>query len=128
MSRVGAGVEQPCWGNAVKRVVFFCCFVWLPVQAFAQAPLLWELQEDINGGVDFARAISLSGRAAVIVGNGGVPLQGGNESDLVIQALSRTTGAIKWSDETFLSIGSIEPLFVATRKNTAYVAGTLREP
>jgi glucose dehydrogenase len=108
--------------------VFFCCFVCLPVHAFAQAPLLWELQEDINGGVDFARAISLSGRAAVIVGNGGVPLQGTNESDLVIQALSRTTGAIKWSDETFLSIGSVEPLFVATRKNTAYVAGTLREP
>ena len=112
----------------MKRIVLACCVVCLPLNAFAQGPLLWELQEDIDGGVDLARAITLSGRAAVVVGNGGVPLEGTDESDLVIQALSRTTGAVRWSDQTFLSIGSVEKLFTTSRKNRAYVVGTLREP
>jgi outer membrane protein assembly factor BamB len=115
-------------GTMVKIAVVVCCLVSAPVEAFAQAPLLWELQEDIKGGVDIAQAITLSGKTAVVVGNAGVPLEGTDESDLVIQALGRTTGAIQWSDQTFLSIGVIEPLFVATRQHRAYVVGTLREP
>ncbi len=110
-----------------RRVFCICCLVWMPVEAFAQAPLLWELQEDINGGMDIARAITLSGKTAVVVGNGGVPLEGTDESNLVIQALGRATGAVNWTDQTFLSVGSFEHLFVATRKNRAYVVGTLRE-
>ncbi len=112
----------------VKRVLFTCFLAWIPVAAFAQAPLLWEVQEDIDGGIDMARAITLSGKAAIVVGNGGVPLEGPDESDLVIQALGRTTGAIQWTDQAFLSVGAVEPLFVATRRNRAYVVGTLREP
>jgi len=115
-------------GTMLKAAVFVCCLVGIPVAAFAQAPLLWELQEDINGGIDIARAITLSGKTAIVVGNGGVPLEGTDESDLVIQALGRATGAIQWTDQTFLSVGVIEPLFVTTRKNRAYVVGTLREP
>jgi hypothetical protein len=86
------------------------------------------VQEDIQGGTDMVRAITLSGRSAVVVGNGGVPLEGTDESDFVIQALSRTNGAVQWSDEAFLSTGSIEPLYVTSRKNRAYAVGTLREP
>ena len=119
--------QQTHGGGLVKRIVLACCVVCLPLNAFAQGPLLWELQEDIDGGVDLARAITLSGRAAVVVGNNEV-LQGTDESDLVIQALSRTTGAVRWSDQTFLSIGAVEPLFTTTRKNRAYAVGTLREP
>lgn len=112
----------------VKRVFFICCLVSIPVEALAQAPLLWEVQEDLQGGVDISRAIALSGKTAIVVGNGGVPLDGPDESDLVIQALAKATGVVEWTDQTFLSVGIIEPLFVATRKNRAYVVGTLYEP
>jgi hypothetical protein len=86
------------------------------------------LQDDIQGGTDMARAITLSGRSAVVVGNGGAPLEGTDESDFVIQALSRANGAVQWSSDAFLSIGAIEPLYVTSRKNRAYAVGTLREP
>ena len=33
----------------------------------------------------------------------------------------------RWSDQTFLSTGAIEPLFVASRQGRAYAVGTLRE-
>jgi putative pyrroloquinoline-quinone binding quinoprotein len=129
MNRIpGTGTISYMRGPIVKRIVLVCCLVCLPRAVFAQAPLLWELQQDLGGGVDMARAITLSGRAAVIVGNGGVPLEGTDESDLVIEALRRSAGAVRWKDQTFLSVGAIEPLFLATRNNRAYVVGTLREP
>jgi hypothetical protein len=112
----------------MKILVCVCCLMLLPIQAFAQGPLLWEVDEDISGGIDVTRAITLSGKTAVVVGNGGVPLEGPDESDLVIQALGRTTGAVKWTNQAFLSVGTIEPLFVATRNGKAYVVGTLRVP
>lgn len=112
----------------IKRILFAAFLLSPPVHVYAQAPLLWELEEDIDGGTDLARAITLSGRSAVVVGNGGAPLDGTDESDFVIQALSRVNGAVQWSDQAFLSIGSIEPLYVTSRRNRAYAVGTLREP
>jgi len=112
----------------IRRILFAMLLLSPQAHAYAQAPLLWELQEDIQGGTDIARAITLSGRSAVVVGNGGVPLEGTDESDFVIQALSRANGAVQWSDDAFLSIGAIEPLYITSRKNRAYAVGTLREP
>ena len=112
----------------IRRILFAMFLLSPPAHVYAQAPLLWELQEDIQGGTDMARAITLSGRSAVVVGNGGAPLEGTDESDFVIQALSRANGAVQWSDDAFLSIGAIEPLYVTSRKNRAYAVGTLREP
>src|SRR5262245_24260661 len=112
----------------IRRILCAAFLLSPPVHVYAQAPLLWELQEDIQGGTDMARAITLSGRSAVVVGNGGVPLEGTDESDFVIHALSRANGAVQWSDDAFLSIGSIEPLYVTSRRNRAYAVGTLREP
>lgn len=111
----------------LKRIFLASCLLWLPVKVYGQAPLLWELQEDIHGGTDIAQAITLSGKTAVVVGNGGEPLEGTDESDFVIQTLGRATGAVEWSDQAFLSIGSIERLFATSRKNRAYAVGTLRE-
>jgi PQQ-like domain len=112
----------------IRRILFAVFLLSLPVHVYAQAPLLWELQEDIDGGTDLARTITLSGKSVVVVGNGGAPLEGTDESDFVIQALSRANGAVQWSDQAFLSIGTIEPLYVTSRKNRAYAVGTLREP
>ncbi len=91
----------------IRRILFAMFLLSPPAHVYAQAPLLWELQEDIQGGTDMARAITLSGRSAVVAGNSGVPLEGTEESDFVIQALSRANGAVQWSDEAFLSIGSM---------------------
>ena len=112
----------------LKQTLLAACLVWLPFNVYGQVPLLWDMQEDLNGGYDLARAITLSGRAAVVVGNGGEPKEGTDDSDLVIQALGRATGAVRWSDQTFLSSGSIEPLFVSSRQNRAFAVGTLHEP
>jgi len=111
-----------------KKILLAFCLVWLPIEVYGQGPLLWELREDIQGGTDFARAVTLSGKAAIVVGNAGVPQQGTDESNLFIQALGRPTGAIRWSDQAFLSTGTIEPLFVTSRQNRTYAVGTLREP
>ena len=85
----------------MNRILFAVLLLLLPLDVFAQAPLLWELQEDIDGGTDLARAITLSGKSVVVVGNGGEPLEGTDESDLVIQALVGRTelshGAIRRS-------------------------------
>jgi hypothetical protein len=112
----------------IRRILCAVFVLTVPLDVYAQAPLLWESEEDIQGGADLVRAITLSGRSVVVVGNGGVPLEGTDESDFVIQALGRTNGAVQWSDQAFLSTGSIEPLFVTSRKHRAYAVGTLREP
>jgi putative pyrroloquinoline-quinone binding quinoprotein len=112
----------------MARVILFAlCLCSLPLDADAQGPLLWEVQEDIHGGTDIARAITLSGNVAVVVGNGGEPLEGTDESDFVIQALSRATGTLRWSDRTFLSIGVVQQIFVTSRDHRAYAVGTLYE-
>ena len=112
---------------STNRILFAVLLLFAPLDVYAQAPLLWELQEDIHGGTDLVRAITLSGKSAVIVGNGGVPLEGTNQSDFVIQALSQATGTLQWSDRTFLSGGTVEPLHVTSHKDRAYAVGTLRE-
>ena len=88
--------------------------------------MLWELQEDIGGKSDKVRGLTLSGKAAVFVGNARVRQEGGDETYLVIQAVDRTTGEILWSDQTFLSCCTIEPLYVASHQGRVYVLGTLR--
>src|SRR5262245_38296793 len=79
-------------GVMIKQILFAMFLLSPQAHAYAQTPLLWELQEDILGGTDMARAITLSGRRAVVLGNGGVPLEGTDGSDFVIQALSRANG------------------------------------
>jgi len=99
-----------------------------PGVAAAQGPLLWELQQDFNGGLDDARSLALSGRSVIVVGNAGQATDGTNENDLVIQAFARPTGAIQWSDRTFLSRGVIDWVFVATHQQRAFVVAALNPP
>ena len=130
LSNGAVNTSEQMHGGSRERIVLVCCVsVSLPLNAFAQGPLLWELQEDINGGVDLARAITLSGRAAVVVGNGGVPLEGTDESDLVIQSAQSDPQELSgWSDQTFLSIGSVEPLFTTSPQEQSLCGWHLREP
>lgn len=102
------------------------CLMLVPIQLYAQGPLLWEVQQDIDGGLDFTRAITFSGKSAVVVGNAGVPVEGSFESDFFIEALSRT-GAVRWSDQTFLSNCCVSPLFLTTKQKRAYAVGSLSD-
>jgi hypothetical protein len=57
----------------IRRILCAVFVLTVPLDVYAQAPLLWESEEDIQGGADLVRAITLSGRSVVVVGNGGVP-------------------------------------------------------
>jgi len=110
------------------RVLCVVLLLATPAAAAAQGPLLWELQQDFNGGLDEVRALTLSGRSLIAVGNAGVPMDGTDDNDEVIQAVARPTGAVQWSDRTFLSRGSVDEVLVASSQHRAYVLATLNPP
>src|SRR5215471_218698 len=112
----------------VSRLLCLVLLLATPSAVAAQGPLLWDLTEDFAGGTDIARNLRLSGGVAVVVGNGGQPLDGTDEDDLVIQALRRPTGGVQWSDRAFLSLGNVQNVFVATSQHRAYAVGTLNQP
>jgi len=60
----------------LKRIFLVFSLLWLPAEMYAQAPLLWEMQEDIYGSLDAAGPITLSGNAAVVVGQSFDPQEG----------------------------------------------------
>jgi hypothetical protein len=49
------------------RILCALGLLLLPVDVLCQGPLLWEVQEDLHGADDFARAVTLSGKVAVVV-------------------------------------------------------------
>jgi hypothetical protein len=100
----------------------------LPLSVFGQGPLLWDRQEDFQGGYDAAEAVALSGRTAVVIGNSTAPQDGPDDHDLVVQALRKTTGAQAWNDQAFLSNCCNESLFLASRQHRVFAVGTRREP
>ena len=104
------------------RILCCLCIVLLPIEAFSQARLLWEVEEVLSGH-DNARAIALSHRTAIFVGTGGKSSGG---TDLVTEALKRSSGAVKWTDRTSLSECCSETLALATLKDKAFVAGIRR--
>ena len=100
-----------------------CCLL-VSVQAFGQDRLLWEVQEDFSGGLDLARAITLSKRTAVVVGNAGAP-DGG--IDFVIQSFSKSTGAVQWTDHV-PSCCVTSPVVVTSLHDTVFAAGYVSGP
>src|SRR3954471_20158525 len=125
---------QAAWmprGEIAMLIRVLCVVLLLatPGAAAAQGPLLWELQQDFNGGDDDVRGLTLSGRSVIMVGNAGVPSDGPDENNEVIQAVARPTGAVQWSNETLLSpAGTHGWVFVASSQRRAYVVGTLEQP
>ena len=100
------------------------CWLLVSVQAFGQDRLLWEVQEDFSGGPDLARAITLSKRTAVVVGNAGGPDDG---VDFVIQSFSKSTGAVQWTDQVPSCCGA-SPVVVTSLRDTVFAAGYVAGP
>jgi hypothetical protein len=46
----------------------FLCLLFRSVNAFGQT-VLWDMVEDVSGGLNVMRAITLSTRSAVFIGN-----------------------------------------------------------
>jgi PQQ-like domain len=111
---------------SVRAVV--AVLLLMPINAFGQGTLLWQLQQDVGGGLDLTRAITLSGRAAVIVGNSQGDEDGARTFDLFVEAVSRRTGDVQWADQAFLSSNTVEPLFLAKHQTRVFIVGTRRLP
>jgi hypothetical protein len=98
----------------VRRVLCALGLVLLPLNAFGQGPLLWEVQEDFHGVGATVGSMTLSGKAALIAASAD---DGAGGRDVVIQALRRSTGAVQWSDQ--------HPgpnALIVSRQQTAFVA------
>ena len=108
----------------MRTICCVVCWLLVSVQAFGQDRLLWEVQEDFSGGPDLARAITLSKRTAVIVGNGGAPDDG---VDFVIQSFSKSTGAVQWTDHVPSCCGA-SPVVVTSLRDTVFAAGYVAGP
>jgi outer membrane protein assembly factor BamB len=106
--------------------VLFAALLLMPVDAFGQGTLLWQLQQDVGGGLDLTRAITLSGNAAVIVGNSEGNEDGERTFNLFVESVRRRTGDVQWTDQAFLSSSSVEPLFLAKHETRVFVVGTRR--
>jgi outer membrane protein assembly factor BamB len=103
----------------MRKVSCLLFFLLLSAGAFAQAHLLWEVQEDFKGGIDLARAVTLSKKTTVVVGTADAP---GGELDFVIQALRRATGTVQWTDQVSSCCGSTS-VHIASLRDKIFAAG-----
>jgi hypothetical protein len=64
----------------------------------------------------------------VVIGNGTEPQdEGPDQTHFVIQALQKATGALRWRNQSLLSLATLEPLY-ASRDQKAFAVGTRRDP
>jgi outer membrane protein assembly factor BamB len=105
-------------GDPLRKVCSVLCLLLLSANAFGQDRLLWEVQEDFSGGVDLARAVTLSKKGIVVVGTAGTP-DGG--LDFVIQSLRRSTGTVQWGDRVS-SCCIATRVLVTSLHNTVFAA------
>ena len=98
-----------------------CCVLWLLCVSAAASgqDVLWEVQEDFSGGTDLARAVTLSAKTAVVIGNVATP---GDGVDFVVQSLRRTTGAVQWTDRVSSCCG-LSPLQITSLHGSVFAAG-----
>jgi len=78
--------------QTIAIVLMVLNFSPMALTAFGQGRLLWDIQQDFDGGTDIVRDITLSKKTAVVVGNGGP------EDDFIIEALGKASGAVQWSE------------------------------
>jgi hypothetical protein len=111
-------------GYSLRTISCALCFLFVSVHAFGQDRLLWEVQEDFNGGVDLARAVTLSKRTAVVVGTAG-SADGG--LDFVIRSFRKSTGVVQWSDHIPSCCGA-SPVVVTSLRDRVFAAGYVAGP
>jgi outer membrane protein assembly factor BamB len=91
----------------------------------AEIPLVWEKQEKLSGGIDEARAVTVSGKTVVVAGLTAAPFDG---TDLVVRAYDVESGVPRWADQTPATFGTLAPVFVTSTGHLAFVAGFTSTP
>jgi hypothetical protein len=112
----------------LKRLLCAAGLSLLPIGAFAQGPLIWEVQEDFHVADDSVDGITLSGKSAVIIGNTRVPREG---TELVAQALHKATGIIRWTAPQGVCCAPDDLQArpeIGSRRNIAVIAGNGEDP
>src|SRR4051812_6600873 len=96
-----------------------------PSDVFGQT-LLWETVEDLSGGTDMARAITLSKKSVVVIGNSANSAEDVN--DFVVHALQRKDGATQWTDRVADRSGISTQLAIASAQGRIFAAGYAAKP
>jgi hypothetical protein len=102
-----------------------CCVLFIASDVFGQT-LLWETVEDLSGGTDMARAITLSKKSVVVIGNSANSAEDVN--DFVVQALQRKDGATRWTDRVPDRSGVSTQLPIASAQGRTFAAGYAAKP
>ena len=98
----------------------FLCLMLCSANSFGQN-LLWEMMDDASGGTDVARALTLSTRTAIFIGNASNSADDVN--DLVIQSLRRRNGSVLWTDRVPTATGLGLGLQIASHQGRVFAAG-----
>jgi outer membrane protein assembly factor BamB len=108
-------VHPFCWRYPVRIVLWmFCGVLCLASDGVAQT-LRWETVDDIDGAT-LARAITLSKKAVVVIGNAAA-------GDFVIHALRRRDGEPLWTDRVPAHSGIATDLQIASAAGRIFAAG-----
>jgi hypothetical protein len=96
-----------------------CCLLFLAADGFGQT-LQWETVDDLSGGTDLARAITLSQKSVIVIGNSAGPE---DVNDFVIHALRRRDGAAQWTDRVPSDTGISTGLQITSARGRVFAAG-----
>src|SRR5262249_26681007 len=108
-----------CIMNA-RIMCCFLCLLFCSANAFGQN-LLWEMVEDVSGGTNVARAITLSARSAVFIGN--AENSAADVHDFVVQSLRRKDGSIRWTNRVQEAPGLSLGLQIASFQGRVFASG-----
>ena len=111
--------------KSMRIIGCFLCLLFCSVNAFGQS-LLWDIVEDFSGGTDLARAITLSTRSAVFIGN--ADNSAADVHDFVIQSLRRKTGSVRWTDRVQEFPGLVTSLQIASFQGRVFASGYTSGP
>lgn len=100
----------------VTAILLFMVFTSSAV--FGQDRLLWEQRFDITGGIDIARAVTVSQRTVVLVGT-----SSSASTDMTVRGLNKRTGKIQWSQQSSLASGINTAVYATKSQGIVYTAG-----
>ena len=109
----------------MRQAWLVLCSLLFATSAFGQGPLLWEVQEDSGGALSTGRGITLSKGKVVVTGNA---TQTDGSVDFFVQALGRSDGTVKWTDQVPSDRNQLLPVFVTSVQGTVYAAGYAPHP
>jgi len=110
---------------SIRIVGCFLSLLFCSANAFSQN-LLWDIVEDVSGGTDLARAITLSTTSAIVIGN--VDNAAADVHDFFIQSLRRKTGATGWTDRVQEAQGLLTSLQIASFQGRVFASGYTSGP